>query len=316
MATLTIPTAGPRTAAQLAGDINGVVATLTTMIQGATAPTAVSAGLASLAGVWWHDTANQQIKLRDQADTTWITVAQLDETAKVAAPVIATQAQMEAAASLAAVVTPGRQHLHPAHPKAAANFSLSGTAITGQITSLAANVITWSTAHGLATGDFIYSTGGVWPTGFTNGAYVRAVSSTTLTCHPTYDDAVVNSNIAALSGGSGTRTAAKLIATVNFSFGLAATAPIRPVAGAYLGGPNADSPQTRIYWAGVLSSVNAFLGQASGGANSFGGFAGNGAAKPPSTAYTILDWQSSTQTWANVAAAATNTGVTFFGDYV
>jgi hypothetical protein len=80
MATLTIPTAGPRSAAQLAGDINGVVANLATMLQGAIAPTAVSAGLASLAGIWWHDTANAQIKVRNQADTAWITIGTLDET--------------------------------------------------------------------------------------------------------------------------------------------------------------------------------------------------------------------------------------------
>jgi len=80
MATLTIPTAGPRTAAQLAGDINGVILNLANMLQGATAPTVANTGLGSIAGLWWHDTANAQIKVRNQADTAWITIGTLDET--------------------------------------------------------------------------------------------------------------------------------------------------------------------------------------------------------------------------------------------
>lgn len=316
MTTHTVPTSSPLTASALTTQINAVSLALANMIQGATAPTAASTGYTSIAGLCWHDTANNQIKIRDQADTAWIVVGTLDESAKTFSPAVAVQADMEAATSLALVVPPGRQRFHPGHPKAVVNFSFSGTAITGNIISLASNVITWSTAHGLTTGDFVYSTGGVWPTGFANGAYVRAVSTTTFTCHPTYDDAVANTNIAPLSGGSGTRTASKLIATVNFAFGLAATVPIRPVSGAYAGGPSADSPQVRIYWAGALSSVSAFLGQATGGANSFGGFAGNVAAKATATTYTILDWQSSTQTWAGVATAGTNTGFSFQGDLV
>jgi hypothetical protein len=39
---------------------------------------------------------------------------------------VATQATMEAAASVAAMVTPGRQHFHPAHPKVVAKFGVTG----------------------------------------------------------------------------------------------------------------------------------------------------------------------------------------------
>lgn len=313
MTTNTVPTAGPLTASALATQINLVSLALANAIQGATAPTTVTTGYASLAGISWHDTTNALLKVRDQADTTWITVGAFDETAKTFTPVVATQALMEAAASLVAVVMPGRQHFHPSHPKGAANFTFSATAITGNLSTMASNVITWSGVHSLTTGDFIYSTGGVWPTGFTNGAYVRAITTTTFTCHPTYEDAQANTNIATLSAGSGTRTASKLVATVNHSFGLA-TPAIRPVSGAYLGGPSSDSPQVRVYFAGVLSSVNAFIGQAGGGVTSFGGFAGNNGAKAPNTGYALLDWQTATNTWATVAAATTNTGFSFLGD--
>jgi hypothetical protein len=40
---------------------------------------------------------------------------------------VATQAEMETATSVAKIVTPGRQHFHPAHPKAWVNFNGTGT---------------------------------------------------------------------------------------------------------------------------------------------------------------------------------------------
>ena len=59
---------------------NSALAALAGMIQGGSAPTPASTGLASTAGVWWHDTTNNQVKLRDQADANWLPVASLDET--------------------------------------------------------------------------------------------------------------------------------------------------------------------------------------------------------------------------------------------
>src|SRR6202140_1395451 len=58
---------------------NTALAALAGMIQGGSAPTPASTGLASTAGVWWHDTTNNQIKLRDQADANWILVAAVEE---------------------------------------------------------------------------------------------------------------------------------------------------------------------------------------------------------------------------------------------
>lgn len=66
----------------------------------------------------------------------------------------ATKAEMEAAASTALGVTPGRQIAHPAHPKAWANFSQSGSQSLSQssgvssITDLGTGLsrLTWSTA--------------------------------------------------------------------------------------------------------------------------------------------------------------------------
>jgi hypothetical protein len=60
--------------------INVIAGNLATMSQGTTAPTAASTGLVSIAGLWWHDTTNNVVKLRNQADTAWITIGSVDET--------------------------------------------------------------------------------------------------------------------------------------------------------------------------------------------------------------------------------------------
>src|SRR5712671_5748140 len=62
---------------------NTALAALAGMIQGGSAPTPASTGLASTSGVWWHDTTNNQVKLRDQADANWMPAASVDETNKL-----------------------------------------------------------------------------------------------------------------------------------------------------------------------------------------------------------------------------------------
>ncbi len=79
MGTLTLPVTGTETGLANNQQANAVAAELATMNQGTTAPTAASTGLSSDGGVWWHDTANSLIKLRDQADTTWISIGSVDE---------------------------------------------------------------------------------------------------------------------------------------------------------------------------------------------------------------------------------------------
>ncbi len=83
MGSLTFGTTG--TISGLANNMQGnaIAAGLATMSQGATAPTAASTGLTSIAGLWWHDTGTNLVKLRDQADTAWIVIGSINETTKL-----------------------------------------------------------------------------------------------------------------------------------------------------------------------------------------------------------------------------------------
>lgn len=79
-----VPTQGTVSGLTMAQDMNGALLSLLTLLSGASAPTTAGLGAAgssvpSLAGVLWHDTASNTIKLRNQADTGWITLFALDE---------------------------------------------------------------------------------------------------------------------------------------------------------------------------------------------------------------------------------------------
>lgn len=67
----------------MVNDIDAIAQALATMLAGASAPLTGVTGLSSNSGVLWHDTANNQIKLRDQADTTWIVIGTVDEVNKI-----------------------------------------------------------------------------------------------------------------------------------------------------------------------------------------------------------------------------------------
>ena len=86
MPSLTTATTGTVSGLAENTQINAIVASLATAQQSSTAPTATSTGLASVAGLWWHDLADGTIRIRDQADTTWITIGTLNETTKTFAP--------------------------------------------------------------------------------------------------------------------------------------------------------------------------------------------------------------------------------------
>src|SRR5690348_4213194 len=86
MGTLTVPTTGTVSGLQNNQDINTALAALATANQGGSAPTTGTTGLASTSGVLWHDTTNNLLKLRDQADTTWMTLGAFDETKKLFTP--------------------------------------------------------------------------------------------------------------------------------------------------------------------------------------------------------------------------------------
>lgn len=127
-------------------------------------------------------------------------------------PSAATQAQMEAAASSAVFASPANMLYCPGVAKAYISFGITASAtLAGSISSidLVNDIITWTVAHGRATGDVIVPNGGVWPTGSTSGFgyYVRVISPTTFSLHPTALDATNNTNKVNLTAaGSGTRT--------------------------------------------------------------------------------------------------------------
>ena len=80
-----VPTASPLSGLTAIGDINSANLNFITLNSGASAPTTTSLGgsgtpLSSLAGVVWHDTTTNTIKVRNQADTAWVTLLYLDET--------------------------------------------------------------------------------------------------------------------------------------------------------------------------------------------------------------------------------------------
>jgi len=80
-----IPTSSPLAGTTMVGDVNSANLNFITLNSGASAPTTTSLGasgtpLSSLAGVVWHDTTTNTIKVRNQADTAWVTLLYLDET--------------------------------------------------------------------------------------------------------------------------------------------------------------------------------------------------------------------------------------------
>jgi hypothetical protein len=85
---LQLPTTGTVSGLQNNQDANAALAALAGMVQGGAAPTPASTGLAATAGLLWHDTANNQIKLRDQADAAWMPFLFVDETNKLVRPPI------------------------------------------------------------------------------------------------------------------------------------------------------------------------------------------------------------------------------------
>jgi hypothetical protein len=122
----------------------------------------------------------------------------------------ATQADEETATSTAAASTPGRQHFNPGHPKFVYRGQVTTAALSGTVSSvdITTERVTMSAAHGRATGDLVYFSGGTQPTGLTMGAlyYVNAISGTVLKFYLTYADSVADTNAvnitASVTGGS------------------------------------------------------------------------------------------------------------------
>jgi hypothetical protein len=86
MSSLQVATTGTISGIANQEQINAVSLNLATMSQSTTAPTPTSTGLASTAGLWWHDISDGTVRVRNQADTAWITIGTINETTGTFSP--------------------------------------------------------------------------------------------------------------------------------------------------------------------------------------------------------------------------------------
>jgi hypothetical protein len=140
-------------------DINNALAAIVSQNSGATAPST------TFANMIWYDTANNLLQMRNEADTAWITLATLDQSANTssAAVTIASQAEAEAGTDNAKLMTPLRVQQAIDNSSATAGhlgvgtyavlINNSGSAITAGTTiagsSLRYGVILSSTLYGV-----------------------------------------------------------------------------------------------------------------------------------------------------------------------
>ncbi len=68
--------------ANLRADLNNALSAIATNSSGASAPST------TFANQWWYDTTNDLLKIRNEADTAWITVGELDQTSGVWKPYV------------------------------------------------------------------------------------------------------------------------------------------------------------------------------------------------------------------------------------
>ena len=68
--------------ANLRADLNNAFSAIATNSSGASAPST------TYANQWWYDTTNNLLKIRNEADTAWITVGELDQTSGVWKPYV------------------------------------------------------------------------------------------------------------------------------------------------------------------------------------------------------------------------------------
>jgi len=116
-------------------DLNNVLAAIASQNSSGTAPTV------TFANMIWYDTSANQIKKRNEANSAWITLGTIDETAGTFTPsgerALATQVQAEAGTDNATLMTP----LRAAQAIAAlATFSIADGSIT--TAKLANNAVT------------------------------------------------------------------------------------------------------------------------------------------------------------------------------
>jgi hypothetical protein len=114
-------------------------------------------------------------------------------------------------------------------PKAIWSGTITPTAVTGSISSVNAGteVITWSTNHGLTTGQCVRGIGTV-PTGFTVGQmfYVNALSATTFALYTTLANAIADTSRVNLTTTTTGATMVTLVYSNTFNVGFSTVAPI------------------------------------------------------------------------------------------
>lgn len=95
-----------QSAPSLRADLNSVLQAIVTQNSSATAPTTTYANMV------WYDTANNQLKKRNEADSAWITLGTIDESlgtfTQSGERALASQAQAEAGTDNTTVMTPLR----------------------------------------------------------------------------------------------------------------------------------------------------------------------------------------------------------------
>jgi hypothetical protein len=95
-----------QTAPNFRADLNNALAAIVTQNSNATAPTV------TYANMFWYDTANNQLKKRDEANSAWITLGTIDEGAGTFTPTgeraLASQIEAETGTDNTKVMTPLR----------------------------------------------------------------------------------------------------------------------------------------------------------------------------------------------------------------
>ena len=182
------------------------------------------------------DFASGQLLINSILKATWLGSEWLVNNVISSGATIATQAEMEAATSTSASVTPGRIKFNPTSPKCMWSGQIAITDVTGASSSIntTTDVVTWNTSHGLHTGQAVSNFQGASQIPDATAAYVRVISATQFKVYDTFADANADTNAFNFTSTTGqtTITMAAWTYVTRFSFGMDATTPVGPEGGA------------------------------------------------------------------------------------
>lgn len=130
--------------ANLRADLNNAFSAIATNSSGASAPST------TFANQWWYDTTNNLLKIRNEADTAWITVGELDQTSGVWKPYvngkqIADFLDEDDMASDSATAVPSQQSVKAYVDNKAGNFLVVREQHTSGTTGGALTESNWTT---------------------------------------------------------------------------------------------------------------------------------------------------------------------------